>query len=450
MTHNEIIDTLVDKGFEAYVIGGAVRDAFLNKAPTDFDIVTNATPNEIDRLFGKDNTNFVGKSFGVCLIDGIEVASYRTDAYEGFNNKKVKVAFVKSLYTDLGRRDFTFNAIAMERSGNCIDPHGGIDDLNKRLIRFVGYAPKRIWEDTNRIIRGCRFVATIDGVFETDTLKAIKAYVANDEIKHIAPERIRKEILKAMEVKKASKFFIALHEIGALKYIFPALEESYGHEHGKHHIENVFDHAMLVGDSISTKNPLLKLAGYLHDIGKPASFDSEEKTFYLHHKFGQDIVKHDLSKLKFSTKEIDFISSVVRLHMLQSPKKNRTVRRILKKFVDYNVDYRDWLRLFIADRSSNLKKSPYTISEIKNIISQFINFKNNVYETIKLPVDGLDVMELLQISQGKEVGNVLKNLLNYVIQEGDAVNNRQHLILKIMGEGLQLTQYIEPEGIKYE
>ncbi|MCK9596511.1 CCA tRNA nucleotidyltransferase [Candidatus Pacearchaeota archaeon] len=448
---NNHLNKLTDNGFEAYIVGGAVRDILSNITPSDFDIATNASPDDITIIFRDSNIDFVGKSFGVSIVDGLEIATYRKDKYNGFDSNDIEITRVKTIEEDLARRDFTINAMAMDNNGNVIDPFNGQQDLKNKIIRFVGDPIDRIIEDPNRIIRACRFLAKVNGTFDERSLTEMKNYINEYGISHIAPERIRIEILKAMEIKKASRFFEALYESKILALIFPELYKCCDHEHGNHHEEDIFNHMMLTGDSITTKNPLLKLAGYLHDIGKPQSFDHIKKTFYSHHRFGEEIVIGNLIDLKFSNNEIEYIATIIRTHMMQTPKNHKHIRRTIKRFVDRKVDYRDWLRIKIADRNGRISnKSSYAISELKSILRNFINFKDNIYEVIKLPVNGNDVMNILHLEQSKEVGNVLKNLLDYVIEHGDIVNNRDHLLEKITKEGSKLVSYTKPTDLPRE
>ena len=287
MDHLRIIERLCRCGYHVYVVGGAIRDMFIGKDPVDVDIVTSATPEEIEVFFGGYPVKSVGKAFGVVLVDGYEVATFRRDRYRGLDDKACQVTFAGSIEEDLGRRDLTINAMALcDMSGDFIDPFHGRDDLRERTIRFVGNPRERIYEDPNRIVRACRFLAKVDGKFDPETFEALCdcAHYVRD---YVVPERLKAEIMKAMKIKRASRFFCALRDIGALEHIFPAMERCYNHAHGPHHLEDVFDHLMICGDLISTRFPFLKLAGYLHDVGKPAAYSfNRDKGHYVFFGFG--------------------------------------------------------------------------------------------------------------------------------------------------------------------
>ena len=226
-TPTYIIQKLCDFGYDTYIVGGAVRDLLAGKNPADIDIATSANFNQIEKLFKGHKIATGGTYFKVAFVDGIEVGTFRKDVYNGLSDKDVKVIEAKTILEDLARRDLTINSMAFcQFTGDIIDPYKGRDDLKKRKIKFVGDAALRIYEDPNRIVRACRFLAVIDGIFDPETKKALKklGHFVRD---HVALERIRVEVLKAMKTRHASVFFNALHEIDVLQYIFPSLDCCY-------------------------------------------------------------------------------------------------------------------------------------------------------------------------------------------------------------------------------
>jgi tRNA nucleotidyltransferase/poly(A) polymerase len=261
---------------------------------------------------------------------------------------------------------------------------------------------------------------------------------------YVTKERIRLEIMKALDTKKCSIFFESLHNIDALKYIFPQLDKCWDHPHGDFHKEDVFAHSMLCGDNIHPKFKLLKLTGYLHDIGKPAAAKIDEKSnklyFRGHDKAGYEILIDNLNSLKFSIQEIEYISNLVNLHMMfiSTPNKiilrPKTVRKILKRLSDVNISYKDFVRLISSDRKANLKRSPWTISEFKDIIRKFKNEINpsQVKNFLELDLNGHDIMNLLGISPGPEVGRIIKFLEEKVID--DPKLNSKDVLIDIIKE----------------
>jgi len=429
-TPEYIVKTLCQNGFHTYIVGGAVRDMLCGKLPHDEDIVTEARPEQIREIFKDHTISFAGTYFKVTFVDGIEVATFRKDRYEGLNDKLVEVEYAKDIYEDLSRRDLTINAIAMcQMSGIIIDPYSGKEDLKKRQIKFVGNAKDRIYEDPNRIIRACRFLAIIDGEFDKETLEALKEYSFLIE-KHVAPERIHHEIIKAMKARFASVFFNSLHRIDALKYIFPSMECCYDFQdlHGSHHNEPIITHCYFTGDEISSKYPLLKLAGYLHDVGKPYACrwnaKSNDVAFNGHSEVGADIVEKELRNLKFSNEEIKYISSLVRLHMnfFDTPK---SIRRIFRNLQLLEIDWRDLLRLRFADGRSNMKKN-LKLSDRKRLYKNIIEAISKKENIINLEIDGNEIMKLMGLKPGPKVGAVKNHLLELVL-ENPELNTKENL-----------------------
>jgi tRNA nucleotidyltransferase/poly(A) polymerase len=439
MTAIEIIKILHTNKFEVYFVGGCVRDMILGLKSKDYDIVTNATPDEISSIFKnyKCSIKEVGKSFGVLLINDIEVATYRTDEYNGLDDKSVQINFTPSLQEDLARRDLTINSIAYDPiKDKIIDYHNGREDLEKKIIRFIGDPHKRIFEDPNRIIRACRFKAKIDGEFESETFKALKEYSSTIE-SHVNPERIRLEILKAMEIKKASIFFESLHSIGGLEHIFPSMTSCYNHPHGPHHVEDIFTHLMLSGDSAPIKNKLVKLSAYLHDVGKPLVCKINPRTndyFFLDHAhIGAKQLKEELLKLTFSSKEINFITGLTDLHMRVMPPDELTqkcIRRILRILNERSLHYKDLLRVNFCDTSGryNLdkKKRFYKTKKLNRMFKIEVNRPNQVGCFNDLELDGNDIQEILNIKPSKIIGEILNYLMDQVL-ENPELNNKEDL-----------------------
>jgi len=427
-----IVTRLVGKGFEGFFVGGAVRDMAMGRPAHDFDIVTSAKPEEVQDIFSDRVVKTYGKSFKVVVVDDVEVATYRKDRYNGLDDKNVVVTYADTLEEDLERRDFTINAMAFNPLTQAlIDPHGGLIDLKEKVIKFVGNANHRIYEDPNRIIRAARMKCLIEGSFSIETYFALRN--TSDYIQiHVDPERIRLEILKTMKYQKPSIFFTALEETGALKYIFPSLCKCVGHKGGHHHAEDVFTHSLLCGDSLPRRFPLLRLAGYLHDVGKPAvafidEGDFHKLKFYGHHDKGKQLVNQELQALRFSNEEIYYICRMIEIHMKNhnSPKQ---IRRILSICNRDNINYKDYIRIRLADRKSNLKKGPQPISIVRDIMKDFnteINRKppNRFSDLV---IDGFDIMSL-GFKPGPIIGNIQRFLFEKVMDDPE-LNEREKLL----------------------
>jgi len=431
----EIMDKLCECGHDVYIVGGAVRDLLLSKKPKDDDIVTSATPEEIEELFQNERSvKKVGKSFSVIMVDGVDVATYRHDRYSGLSDKKVEVSFADSIQEDLGRRDLTINSMAFcQYTGEIIDLFDGRKDLKDKVIRFSGDPEKRIFEDPNRILRACRFKAVIEGTFAPETKNALIKF-AHYIRDYVAPERIRVEILKSMGAKKPSIFFEALHEIGALKFVFPSLNACFAHPHGSFHKEDIFEHNMICGDNVSPRCALTRLSAFLHDVGKPITAETStegELHFLDHEKVGAKVLADELRNLSFFKAEIKVICELVELHM-RSFATPKATRRFLKRADELEVSYRSFLRLRLADRKANTSRKCFAVSEVREILKSIENARHvNVPTKIAgLPINGNDVVRVLDVKPGPIVGQILRHFLQMVTDDPQV--NKRSVLLELL------------------
>ena len=444
----EIIKRLSQNGYGAYLAGGSVRDRIQGITPLDYDIVTNAPVEIVPTLFEKEriHAQAVGSAFPITIIDGIEVATGRgispppntaaakpspgltPKKYAEVASKPQAESAVSERHgfpeSDLAHRDLTINSMAYDPLTDAlIDPFGGQTDLRDGIIRFTGDPEQRILEDPLRMVRACRFLATLEGAFDPATLSAIRS---NTDLftQKTASERIRMEILKAMTAPRSSLFFEALHTAGLLGLIFPSLSRCIDLDGGPHHGESVFEHCMLTGDALSPKRPLLRLAGYLHDIGKydAAIMKEGHITFPGHETLGHQAI-NDLKILRFSSREIAYIDSVIKTHMrpLKEDSTPKAVRRLLAFLRAHNITWQTFMRMRIADKSANLNlaKPPYTLADIKlrvKMIQRELHGKGDNAFTLKdLAMNGDDIMEILGIPRSKKVGKILETLFERVL-----------------------------------
>lgn len=449
MKYKEILRRLTQHDFDAALVGGVVRDSVtkvvlypsMHEIPGcyDIDIATSATPKEIFELFPDAIVKYVGQQFGVTLVDNYEVATYRKDIHNGIGNKCCSVEYTTSLEDDLSRRDFTVNAMAYRYlresdSFEFVDPFGGVRDVHKRRIDFVGDPEKRILEDPTRMIRAARMSAITGFQLTQKTLDAIRD---NKELalSEISPERVRLEILKAMKTDTPSIFWNTLLKTGILALIFPEFASCFGFDGGKHHRETVWEHLMLAGDSISKKYPLLRLSGYLHDVGKPLAYDSETGSFIAHQAVGADLTETFMCNYKFSSAEIQKVVKLVRSHMImQKDSSPKGFRKAIAKLNGRNVCIYDFMRLRLADTGANLKRrtenGPIKISDIKELISIFDKYqfeKGVALKTSDLALSGNDIMQILGIPSGPKVGEILRHL-HEVVHQNPELNTREELV----------------------
>lgn len=435
---DKIIQRLCDCGWSAYLCGGAVRDMFIDLDPHDYDIVTDATPDVLQRVFPDHKVNLVGSSFLVTLVDDIEVSTYRSDKNFGDGRSNCVTSVCETLEEDLLRRDFTFNAMAVcPYTGEVVDLYNGRADLENKVVKFVGNPSHRIHEDYLRMIRAARFTCLIEGVLDVETFEAIK----NNRhlIKKVSPERIRMELLKVMKYKKPSIFFDVLHETGLLDIILPQLDVMYGMWGGQYHGEDLDVHSKITGDSLSPKDPILRLAGYLHDIGKPfAASRSDGDNFVYHEKIGCDMAEQILTKYKFSNAEVDRVKSLILYHMRSiKDLKAKGYRRLLKKLSDNNVNWKDWIKLKIADKKANLLTDDFGKENIKeiclNIFKATHECKSGGFKITDLEVTGNDIMDITNIKPGPLVGQILNQLLELVLESPEL--NSFEKLSEIVGAG---------------
>ncbi|MCG8551428.1 MAG: CCA tRNA nucleotidyltransferase [Desulfobacterales bacterium] len=423
-----ILETLWHSGYQAFLAGGAVRDALLGTPPEDVDILTNALPGDLARLFAGRDSKYVGKTFAVTLVDNVEVATCRPA------DRKAVAAGLAFPATDLGRRDLTINSMAWDpKTRSLADPFGGQADIESKMIRFTRDPFDRIEEDPVRMVRACRFAARFGFNIEPDAFGAIRAQ-AHKITAQAAADRIQREVVKAMAMDKPSGFFNLLHDTGLLVHILPSLDRCYGLDGGPHHGETVFEHNLLVGDALPASMPILRLAGFLHDTGKAEALEIKDgrNSFPGHEQFTQTMMA-DLERLRFSRKDMDYIHALVRGHMrpLKADTTPKAVRRLLVMLDDLNLSYRDFLRMRIADKKSNLNpvKTPYTLGDIRLRLGKILDAMNEqtAFNMNDLDISGRDIQDILRLPQGPAIGKIKAFLFEKVLDD-PALNQKKSLV----------------------
>lgn len=434
----EIWRKLLDSNYSAYIVGGCVRDLLLNKKPKDWDITTNAKPNEILKLFPN---SFYENRFGTVgvktgledpTLSVIEITTFRIERkYFDFRHPE-EIKFAQKIEDDLKRRDFTINALAMDINGNIIDLFNGIEDLNNKIIRSVGDPKERFNEDALRMMRAVRFACELNFKIEKETFDAIKEKASF--IQFIAKERIRDEFIKIIMSENAIKGIELLRESNLLIEIIPELMQGYKIMQNKHHKYDVYTHSLKSLEYSVKKNfPLeIRLAALFHDIAKPLTKQGEgpDSTFYNHEIVGAKMTKDILYRLRFPKKIINKVYHLVRHHMfyLEIDKVTMSaVRRLAKRLGVENLE--DFFKLREADRigSGVPKAMPYRLRYLKYLIHKA---QLKPITPSMLNVNGNDIMEILKIKPGPKVGYVLKALLNEVIDD-EKKNDREYLLRRI-------------------
>ena len=429
----EVVEKLKENGFEAYVVGGCVRDFLRGVEPEDWDVTTNAKPEEIMRIFPK--SFYENRFLTVTVLTGsqnpklkeIEITTFRKEAKYTDKRHPDFVGFAKTLEEDLARRDFTINAMAIEIPNSkfqipkLIDLFGGKKDLENKIIRAVGDPRKRFSEDALRMMRAVRFSVTLGEGWkiEEKTKEAIKENAF--WISAISKERIRDEFLKIIMSERAAQGIETLRELGLLKYIIPELEEGYKVSQNKHHIYDCYEHYLRSLDYAAKKgfNMYVRLAALFHDIGKPRTKRGEgpNATFYGHEIVGAKMTAQILNRLRFPKKDIEKIVKLVRYHLFYyNPGEvgEASVRRLIRKVGKENIE--ELLQVRMADRigSGVPKAEPYKLRHLRYMIEKV---SRDPISVKMLKVNGYDVMEILKIKPGPKVGQILHILLEQVIED---------------------------------
>lgn len=451
-----VIGTLVSAGFEAYAVGGSVRDLLMGLPTNGWDFTTNAVPEDILRLFPD---SFYDNQFGTVgikirkdqLPDGTpaevddiyEITTYRSE--EGYKDHRHPDTIIwgKTLEQDLSRRDFTVNAIAFDGT-HLIDPYDGQTDIRNKLIRTVGTAKDRFAEDALRMLRAVRFAARFGFTIEEHTHEAIKAHA--DTITRISAERIRDEFLKTVAAPHAADAMIVLKNLGLMHFILPELETAFATPQKspkRHHIYDVGTHSVMALKHCPSDDPIVRLATLIHDLGKPPTFRQMPDgviTFYNHEVVGAKIAKAVSARLRLSRKQGELLYTLVRWHQFSVDERQtdsalrRFIRRVgkehLSKILALRIGDRlgggasetSWRLELYKKRLEEVQRQPFTVSDLQ--------------------IDGHDVMNILSVKPGPIIGTMLDALFAEV-EAGTLPNEREALLARMK----ELEHSIELTGI---
>ena len=454
MNHIKIPDILkkmneifAQHGYKAYLVGGAVRDMLMGKEPHDWDVTTDATPEQVMSIFRKVIPT--GIAHGTVTVhfmkNEIEVTTFRTESDYSDGRHPDKVEYTGNIEEDLSRRDFTINAIASYLGdGTITDPFHGRDDIKRKVIRTVGNPLERFSEDGLRPVRAVRFSAQLGFEIERETLKAISEPEILKKTFGISLERFRDELLKLMKAEKPSAGLKLMEESGILDIFIPEFKKCRGCIQGDfrgYHQFDVLDHLFYACDGAPASKQNVRLAALFHDIGKPdvkrviPTPQGDQFTFYNHEAKSQQITKEILFRLKFSNAEIANICHLVVNHMFNYTQDwtDAAVRRFLAKVQAENLEDLYDLRLADIYGMNNApvrgqdSRTIALLNELKDRISKETE-KNSVLSLKQLAVNGKDLMKN-GISAGKDLGFVLNQLLETVLE--DPSQNEKEQLIKI-------------------
>lgn len=475
----EVLRKIEEAGFEAYAVGGCVRDLIMDKSPKDWDVTTNAKPEEILKLFPD---SFYENDFGTVGVkvekfiengfvnpdrehDVIEVTTYRIETTYSDRRRPDDVKFAETLEEDLSRRDFTMNALALramrtnadltqtdaeEIGYEIVDLFDGRKDIEKKIIRAVGDADERFNEDALRMMRAVRFHAELNFDIEKKTFEAIKK---NSElITHVALERIKDELSRIILSESPAEGIDMLHKTGMLLYIIPELEQGVGVAQNRHHIYTIYKHLLLSLKHCPSKKLEVRLAALLHDIAKPQTKrgEGEFATFYNHDHVGARVARKILTRIRFSNDVIDRVTMLVDNHMFYyNPEEvgEASVRRLIKKVGLENL--KDLMDVRISDRlgSGVPKAKPYKLRHLEYMIDKV---SKDAVSVKMLKINGNDLMKELSIAPGPKIGAILDVLLAEVIEDASK-NERESLLERakeLMDENLDKLREMAKEKIE--
>jgi poly(A) polymerase/tRNA nucleotidyltransferase (CCA-adding enzyme) len=424
-----VVEGLQKGGFEAWIVGGCVRDLLLGRKPSDWDVTTNANPEQIQALF--ENT-FYTNEFGTVGVvnDGVEeeslkvveVTPYRLEGKYSDARRPDSVIFSQNIEDDLKRRDFTINALAYDPSkGQLLDLYEGIKDISSGLLRAVGEPKARFDEDALRILRAVRIAAQIGFAIEPTTLAAMGECAG--QLEKISKERVRDEFVRILNTSQPKEALILSQKLGILKYIVPELEEGIGIDQNQAHKYDVYEHNLRSLQHAADKGWAfdVRLAALLHDIGKPKSRrwseDKKDWTFHGHDVVGAKMAKKILENLKFSRETIEKVTKLVRWHMFFSDPEQVTlsaVRRIIVNVGKENIE--QLIELRICDRigTGRPKEQPFRLRKYQAMIDEAMRDPISVG---MLKIDGKRIMEVTGAKPGPRLGWTLHALLEEVLDE---------------------------------
>lgn len=440
-----ILDTLKTNGYQAYLVGGCIRNSLIGLPVKDWDITSNAKPEVVSKLFPK--TILTGAKFGTVTVvvnkQNFEVTTYRSDGLYFDSRRPNEVQFTSDLTTDLSRRDFAMNAIAYCDDSGFVDPFNGIKQIEWKVIDTVGAASKRFQEDPLRMMRAIRFASQLGFLLSEEVTSSIQinAY----RITAVSKERIRDELVKILLSDRAAEGIKMLYELDLLCLILPEIIDCINfNQHSDYHTKDIFGHALDVLGKITSKKIELRLAALLHDIGKPITFSLDEQGkghFYQHDVAGAIMTETILHRLKFPKKTADIVTTLVREHMNRHTRlKRSSVVKIIARVGKDNLEM--LYELMKADCYTH-QNNPSNFDQLASFIEQTDNVSTEVRPEFLQPlaINGNDIMQL-GIPQGKLVGDTL----NYITEAAD--NGEIRNVREILLEAAQ--KYIDRNFLQEE
>ncbi len=419
---------LRERGKRGWIVGGCVRDLLRGQAAKDWDVATDARPDEVMSAFRKVIPTGIQHGTVTVLVRGVpyEVTTLRGEGTYSDGRRPDRVEFVDDITADLARRDFTMNAIAIDPvDGHLIDPFGGQKDLGARVIRAVGDPNERFAEDGLRVLRAARFAATLEGSLEPETERAMGTARSLQTFRCVSAERVRDEWLKAMSARRPSVAFEIMRRTEMLAIICPEMLESVGCEQNRWHAFDVWGHAMACLDACKPE-PILRIAALMHDIGKPRTRAFSDKThdytFYEHERVGAEMAEPILSRLRFSNDERARIVALIRHHLIcyADDWTDAAVRRWLRRVTPALAP--DLYEIGVADALGKGREATEDIASIGRLRARVeaLLAAGAALSARDLAVNGSVLMKELGVPPGRLIGEILERLVELVTEEPEA------------------------------
>jgi tRNA nucleotidyltransferase (CCA-adding enzyme) len=424
---------LIRAGFACYLVGGAVRDMLLKRKVTDYDVATDARPEDVMKIYRRVIPTGIKHGTVTVLFKGIqvEVTTFRTESDYTDGRRPARVVFSPSILDDLKRRDFTINAMAWDLAGGgLLDPHGGREDLARGIIRAIGDPDERFSEDGLRPVRACRFTAQFNFEIEPHTFESIPG--ALETVRQVSAERIRDELIRMLASGKPSVGFQALHASGLLALILPELEQTVGVEQRELHSFDVFLHLLYSCDAAPADNLVLRLSALLHDVGKPgtSTVDADGLAhFFGHEELSARLAERILLRLRFPSEIIGTVTHLVRHHMFNYTEdwSDAAVRRFVARVGEAHVPALLALRRADQVGMRNQREVSTALIAFEKRIEKVLAAGSAL--TLKsLKINGRDLMDRLGLPPGPQVGTVLAYLLESVLDD-PALNESATLLM---------------------
>jgi tRNA nucleotidyltransferase (CCA-adding enzyme) len=421
-------------GYQCHLVGGAVRDILMGRPHSDFDIATDALPAQVVSLFRRVIPTGIKHGTVTVLFKGMtfEVTTFRTEADYSDGRRPDAVAFQPSIFDDLARRDFTINAMAYDLIANRLnDPHEGEKDLQRCLIRAIGEPAERFREDGLRPLRACRIAAQLSFTIDRPTRDAIPG--ALDILARVSAERVRDELLKTLQAPVPSIGLLLMKDTGILGVVLPELLEGVGVTQGSLHCYDVFTHSLSACDAAPAESLLLRMAALLHDIGKPRvrAVDPEGRpTFYEHERVSAAMTEEMLSRLKLPNAVVKDVAHLVAHHMFnyQEEWSDAAVRRLIARVGEGTI--KDIIALRRADQigmcRENAKTFPEGLAAFAARVSSVLD-AGRAFTVRQMAADGDDIMSRLSLPPGPQVGIILEELLQAVLDD-PSLNEKEKLL----------------------